>query len=369
MNISHIALHNFRNIQNLELTLCETANIIYGDNGQGKTNLIEAIWLFTGAKSFRGAKDSQLVRFGETKSKLQLTFFADERDQMAEMEIENRRTAKLNEIPMKSATEMAGRFCAVVFSPTHLALIKNGPVEKRKFMDTSICQMKPKYIHMMNQYVRVLDQRNKLLKELPYKGALYDTLDIWDSRLASYAAVLIKTRASFLERLRPEAKKLYGGISHDREVFDFQYVSTLGGNPAAELNVLEAELLERLRSHRQEDIKTRMTNYGPHRDDIEMTLEGRSARLYGSQGQQRSCVLALKLAECELIKETIGEYPVILLDDVMSELDVTRREFLLNQLRGRQMIMTCCDKAYFKMLGHGVSVKIKDGEAIYSRFY
>lgn len=369
MKIQKIAIANFRNIENLELTLCENANIIYGDNGQGKTNFVEAVWMFTGAKSFRGAKDHQLVRFDQPFSRLRLDFYGAGRDQTAELVIDGRRGAKLNEIPLKTATELAGHFCAVVFSPAHLTLIKNGPKEKRKFLDEAICQIKPKYIHILNQYTRVLDQRNRLLKDAAWSPSLYDTLDVWDARLANFGAVIVKTRASFLARMNPIAREAYAGISQDRELLDMSYVSTLECDAAAEIPEIEHALLQRLCARREEDTRCRMTNYGPHRDDVEITLDGKSARLYGSQGQQRSCVLALKLAECRMIYETIGEYPVVLLDDVMSELDVSRRDYLLNHLKNRQVIMTCCDKAYFKRLGKGVSAKMKDGNVVYSRYY
>lgn len=369
MKIERICVRNFRNIEQLELELCENANIIYGDNGQGKTNFIEAVWLFTGAKSFRGAKDRELVRFGCERAQAELTFFAQERRQTASIIVENRRTAQLNEIPLKAASELAGRFCAVVFSPAHLTLVKNGPQEKRRFIDTSICQLKPRFIHVLSQYERALDQRNRLLKDLPFVPGLIDTLDIWDARLASFAAVIIKTRASFLEKLGPFARETYAGISRGKEALDFAYVSTLPCDSKEEIPELEKQALAGLQNSRAEDIRNRSTNLGPHRDDMEIMLDKNSARAFGSQGQQRSCVLALKLAECELIRETIGEYPVVLLDDVMSELDVSRRDYLLNHLRDRQLIMTCCDKAYFKTLGKGTGVKIQNGAAVYSRKY
>lgn len=371
MKIDRIQITDFRNIAQLDLKFCENANMIYGDNGHGKTNLIEAIWLFTGAKSFRGARDAQLVRFDCPRAKLQIDFFAAQREQNAQIVIESKRSALLNEIPLSSPTGLAGSLCAVVFSPTHLSLLKNGPQEKRKFLDTAICQIKPRFIHLLAQYTRVLDQRNRLLKDLMYDktGMLADTLEIWDERLASLAAVIIKTRASFLQKLLPEAQKTYAGISKGREELSFSYVSTLACDWSAPTAEMEKVLLDGLRACRNEDIKMRMTGAGPHRDDVEISLDGASARVYGSQGQQRSCVLALKLAECELIRETMGEYPVVLLDDVMSELDVSRREYLLNHLSGRQLIMTCCDKAYFKTLGRGIGVRMKEGAAVSCRSY
>lgn len=363
MRIDRIRITDFRNIASMELALCPGANVIYGDNGQGKTNFIEAVWMCTGAKSFRGAKDAQLVRFGAPQAAVEAGFYAAGREQQALLTIEKRRAAALNEVPLKSAAELAGQFCAVVFSPAHLTLVKNGPQEKRRFIDTSICQIKPKYIHVLNQYTRVLDQRNRLLKDIMYETSLFDTLDIWDARLAAYGAVVIKTRASFLERLAPCAQEIYGGLAGGREKFGARYAPSLAVDPGASMSEIEQRALEDLRAHRGEDIRTRMTGAGPHRDDIDLTLDGQSARAFGSQGQQRSCVLALKLAECELIRETLGEYPVVLLDDVMSELDAARRDYLLNHLQGRQIIMTSCDGGDFKGLSSGVSVRIEGGHA------
>ncbi len=369
MRADCIKLHNFRNICDLELTLCKNANIIYGDNGQGKTNFLEAIWLFTGAKSFRGARDSQLVRFEQPHAKLEMQFTAGGRSQSAEITIASRRSASVNDIPLRSPTELAGRFCAVVFSPTHLALIKDGPQEKRRFIDTAVCQMKPRFIHMLNQYHRVLEQRNRLLKDIAYQQNLMSTLDVWDARLASFAAVIIKTRTSFVDRLRGFAKEIYAGISQEKEALDFHYVSTLACDLSADIPEIEKQILSCLQMNRQEDLRAGVTTNGPHRDDIDITLSGSSARTFGSQGQQRSCVLSLKLAECELIRETIGEYPVVLLDDVMSELDLSRRDYLLNHLRGRQVLITCCDEKDFRTLGQGLGICIQNGAAVSCKQY
>ena len=303
------------------------------------------------------------MRFGAPQAAVEAGFYAAGREQKALLTIEKRRAAALNEVPLKSAAELAGQFCAVGLSPEHLKLVKNGPHEKRRFIDTSICQIKPKYIHVLNQYTRVLDQRNRLLKDIMYETSLFDTLDIWDARLAAYGAVVIKTRATFLERLAPCAQEIYGGLAGGREKFGARYAPSLAVDPGASMSEIEQRALEDLRAHRGEDIRTRMTGAGPHRDDIDLTLDGQSARAFGSQGQQRSCVLALKLAECELIRETLGEYPVVLLDDVMSELDAARRDYLLNHLQGRQIIMTSCDGSDFKGLSSGVSVRIEDGRA------
>ena len=362
MKITKVSVKDFRNIENIEINLCENANIIYGDNGQGKTNFLEALWMFTGAKSFRGVRDSELVRFGQDCASLGLSFYGAGRDQTAELMINGHRKASLNEIALRSPTELAGHFCAVVFSPAHLALVKSGPKEKRRFIDEAICQIKPKYIHILDQFNRVLDQRNRLLKEGPYGSHFQDMLEIWDARMASFSAVIIKTRDSFLKRMKPAAQEVYAGISQSREPLDFSYVSTLECDPEEEIPQIEEALRQQLKINRQEDIRARVTNGGPHRDDVEIQLDGKSARLYGSQGQQRSCVLALKLAECQVIQQVAGEQPVILLDDVLSELDKTRRDYFLSGLAPGQLFITCCDRAGFSSIQNGITWRIQGGE-------
>lgn len=361
MRIEKVRILDFRNIPFLELELCDGPNVIYGENGQGKTNFIEAIWLFTGAKSFRGARDAQMVRFDQPQAALELDFFAAERDQHALVTIDHKRMAVLNEIPLKSASELAGRFCAVVFSPAHLSLIKNGPAEKRRFVDTSICQLKPAYLKVLAQYHRTLEQRNRLLKDVQMESSLFDTLDAWDARLCSLAAQVVQVRRSYLERLSPWAREIYQGISGQREALEFQYRATLGGGEGPPD---QERMLQALRAARGEDLRARATTLGPHRDDVEILLDGHSARVYGSQGQQRSCVLALKLAECQLMRQVLGEYPVVLLDDVMSELDLSRRDYLLNSLRDRQLVFTCCDAGDFRTIGRGRGIRIENGRAV-----
>lgn len=363
MRIESIRLHDFRNLKSVCLKLRSGANLIYGDNGQGKTNLIEAMWLFTGAKSFRGAKDAQMIRFGAQQACMELAFFAQERSQQSLFNLGRGRGVFLNDVPLKSASELAGHFCAVVFSPAHLALVQSGPKEKRRFIDTAICQMKPRYIYYMSQYQRILDQRNRLLKD-GTRQQIRATLDIWDDRLAAFGALIMKTRETFLQRLLPYARARYAGISGGREVMDFCYAATLKCDLAADVKEIEAQILESLRENREEDERLRVTNKGPHRDDLCITLSDVDARSYGSQGQQRSCVLAVKLAECELCREVTGEYPVMLFDDVLSELDSVRRAYLLHHLDGMQSVITCCNRDDAGWMPEGAAVRIQNGSIV-----
>lgn len=363
MRISRLHLEQFRNIESLSVFPCETVNIIYGDNAQGKTNLLEAIWLLSGAKSFRGAKDADLIRFGESRALIESDFFCAGRQQTSKIQLEGKKTAWLNDIRQDSITAFAGIFTTVVFSPSHLGLVKDGPAGRRKFLDTSICQITPRYIGMIGQYQRILLQRNTLLKDISYASALLDTLDIWDEKLSALGGVIIRMRMEYTRRLQKEAEDIYKGISMERESFSLDYrpfeLPVQEGQTQREISSL---LLEKMMQNRSEDLRSGSTGIGPHRDDLEISINGRSVRSFGSQGQQRSSVLALKLAESRCIGAILGERPVILLDDVMSELDQNRREYLLNHLTGSQIFITCCDKGYFSRLEGGRVFRMEHGQ-------
>ena len=302
MRISRLHLEQFRNIESLSVFPCETVNIIYGDNAQGKTNLLEAIWLLSGAKSFRGAKDADLIRFGESRALIESDFFCAGRQQTSKIQLEGKKTAWLNDIRQDSITAFAGIFTTVVFSPSHLGLVKDGPAGRRKFLDTSICQITPRYIGMIGQYQRILLQRNTLLKDISYASALLDTLDIWDEKLSALGGVIIRMRMEYTRRLQKEAEDIYKGISMERESFSLDYrpfeLPVQEGQTQREISSL---LLEKMMQNRSEDLRSGSTGIGPHRDDLEISINGRSVRSFGSQGQQRSSVLALKLAESRCI--------------------------------------------------------------------
>ena len=354
MRVQSLRLENFRNIDTLLMEPCDGVNIIYGDNAQGKTNLLEGVWLLSGAKSFRGAKDGEMTRFGEKKAVVESEFFGEGRLQTAKIVMDGKKTAWLNDIKQDSVTAFAGKFTAVVFSPTHLGLVKDGPAGRRKFLDTSICQITPRYISVMAQYQRILLQRNQLLKDISYAPALLDTLDIWDERLAGLGGSILRARMGYTARLQEKAKEVYEGISMGKEELSLCYRPfelDMEGEDSPEN--LSRAMLQKLKQTRGEDIRSGSTGVGPHRDDLEVLLGDKSVRAFGSQGQQRSAVLAMKLAESRCIKEMLGEAPVILLDDVMSELDGGRREYLLNHLTGNQIFITCCDKGYFQHLQGG----------------
>lgn len=354
MKIRQMSWKNYRNLKEGMFKPCDAINIIYGKNAQGKTNLAEAIWLFTGSRSFRGSKDAELVAQGEASALLKLDFFSEEREQTAEIKIENgRRYIKINSIEKKSYTSAAGKICAVVFSPEHISLVSGGPVLRRNFLDAALCQIKPGYAANLSEYNRTLSQRNSLLKDIPKHAQLLDTIDIWDDKLSKCGKIVTEERIKYLEKIKVPAAKIYAGISGKKERIGLKYIKS-----AENLN-------EALKSSRRNDIISGFTCFGPHRDDIEITVNSLNARAYASQGQKRSAAITLKLAEAEIAGKTIGENPIVLLDDVMSELDSERQDYILNHLNKFQVFITCCEPnlkksesgRLFEMAGGSVTEK------------
>ncbi|MCI8496699.1 MAG: DNA replication/repair protein RecF [Clostridiales bacterium] len=360
MRVEKLSLRGFRNLQDGEFVPGKGVNVLYGDNAQGKTNLLEAVWLFTGAKSFRGAKDQELVKFDADKARLDLSFVSQNRGQEASLVIGPGRAATLGGIKQKSASALAGVFCAVVFAPSHLSLVREGPSGRRRFIDAAISQIRPRYISIISEYNRALAQRNTLLKDLPRHTELYDTLEIWEDTLASLGGQIYETRLRYVRRIASCAASIYAGLSGEKEQLHVGYDTSLGENIPDGRQYREA-FRRQLRATRKEDLFLGHTSCGPHRDDLKLTINSREARNYGSQGQQRSCVLALKLAEASLLRDITGELPVALLDDVMSELDAGRQDYILNHIDGWQVFITCCDPAPVLRLSEGHTFSMKNG--------
>lgn len=343
MRVDKLTLERYRNLKAVSIEPADGVNILYGDNAQGKTNAIEAIWLFTGGKSFRGSKDSELVAMGEESARLEMAFFAEDRDQTAVLDIKGRRQATINGVPQRSAGALAGRFLAVVFSPAHLSLTEDGPDFRRKFIDAAYCQLRPAYMGIMADYQKTLAQRNALLKD----GRFADEalLDIFDERLAIAGVKVMAARTAYVKKLAPVAAEKHAGLSAGKETLTLRYEPTAdGSSPQA--------LLDSIRAARSADMAAGFTTVGPHRDELAVEIDGNAVRRYGSQGQKRSAVLSMKLAEAALIEDVMGEKPVILLDDVMSELDATRQDFLLHHMAGEQVFITCCDPEAVSRFGN-----------------
>ncbi len=370
MYVIRFAARDFRNLEEEEIFPCEEVNVIYGDNAQGKTNLLEGIWLFTGGHSFRGAKDAELPRIDPETGKnlmgtvLALDFYSAEREQSAMLQIENgRRSAEINGVKKDTGTALVGKVRAVIFSPEHLLLVKEGPTRRRNYLDTALCQLKPSYASVLTAYRRALMQRNALLKEKrerPSQPA--DTLSVWNARLARLGAQVVQERQSFTESVAPKISGIYDGIARGRERLEVRYCpSVKGGSTVGEIEELFMQELSRTSAS---DIRSGFTSVGPHRDDLDIEIDGASARSYGSQGQQRSAVLAMKLAEAQILTEFSGESPIVLLDDVMSELDQQRQDYLLNHLQGQQVFITCCSPETVELMENGMRFHV-DGGAVY----
>lgn len=357
MRITSLETTGFRNLGQWRLEPCPAINVICGENGQGKTNLLEAAGLFNGMRSFRGARNNQLIAHGEKFARLELGFFAAGREQTAKMIITpESREVTVNGVKQPSAASMIGRFCTVIFSPDRMTLVSGGAAERRKFIDAAISQLRPRFAASLVEYNRVLNQRNNLLRDI-YRTGRSDTLEVWDSALASLGAKISAERASFAARLDAHAAGIYEGIAAGREPMRTEYACSYSKSGDYENDFYKA-----LCDGRDSDIKAGFTQRGPQRDDLEIYIGGKSARNFGSQGQKRSAVLALKLAEAKLLSDVLGEQPVALLDDVMSELDTHRQSYLLNRLEGWQVFITCCDPATLRLLDKGSVFEMAAGD-------
>ena len=365
MKVIALKFENYRNLKDDIVTPCEGVNVIYGNNAQGKTNILEALWLFCGGHSFRNSKDNEVIKWEKPFARLEVRFFAQEREQTAEITfISGKKQVKINGVDKKTASSLIEKYCAVVFAPDHLSLIKRGPSERRRFVDSAICREKLKNAVILSKFNRILNQRNSLLKDISRRPSLEETLCIWDEPLIKNGAMLIKYRIEYIKLLSERAGGYHNGISKNSEELKIKYISSVDACSDDTLEDIECKLRNKLLNNQKDDIRTGVTNYGPHRDDIEILINGKNAKVYASQGQQRSAVLSLKLAEASILREKMGEEPIILLDDVLSELDSSRQDFLLNELKGCQVFITCCEKSNKEQLKSGKIFKISNGEIL-----
>ena len=340
MFIQSVDLDNFRNYERLHLDLSEGVHIFYGDNGQGKSNLLEAVYLASVNKSFRGAKDKEMIRFGAQEAHIKLVFSKKEAENRIDLHLKEsgNKGIAVNSVPIRRSRDLLGVFNCILFSPEDLHIVKNGPAERRKFLDTELCVLDPIYCDAFLQYKKALEQRNQLLKDLSYEPSLMDTLYVWDEQLVRYGKMIIERRSSFLNELNEIVREYHRKLSGEREELSLHY------EPSAEAGGFS----KALSAAHQKDIYAKTTTVGPHRDDFEFRItslsEGKQqidSRIYGSQGQQRTCALSLKMAEIELVRIKTGDTPVLLLDDVLSELDMHRQRYLLDSLQDVQTLITC----------------------------
>jgi len=331
--IKSIKLENFRNYDSLDLNFENGTNILYGDNAQGKTNVLEAIYLSATTKSHKGSKDKEIIKFDEEESHIRTLLDKEGMEYRVDMHLRKNKSKgiAINGQHIKKAADLLGILNVVFFSPEDLSIIKNGPSERRKFVDMELFQIDKYYLYNLNQYNKIINQRNKLLKDFYFNTDLNETLQVWNMQLVTYGNQIIKRRETFVEQLNEILYNIHKNLSGEKEELIVVY----------EPNVKEEDFELKLKSSQEKDIKLKMTSVGPHRDDFCFMVNGVDIRKYGSQGQQRTAALSLKLAEIELIKKVTGDHPVLLLDDVLSELDSHRQNYLLNNIGDIQTIITC----------------------------
>lgn len=347
MYISRINLENYRNYTGESFCFSDGRNIIYGDNAQGKTNLLEAINYLTGARSFRGVKDGDLIKRDAAYSRISAEIITQDRkiEISADLFNDRRKQLFINGVKLKTAGELSGRFCTVLFSPDDLYLVRDGAAVRRKFMDLAFSQLRPRYLASIVRYNKLHEHKTRILKDYRENPSLIDTLDTFNEQIAAMGAVIIGYRAKFLKIISENAEKLHREISGNREELKVKYrtVSTVT-DPFLSEEEIYRRILEHMRTHRQAELASGQALSGPHKDDMEVLIDGVPAKIYASQGQTRTAALSLKLAERELFRHERGDYPVLLLDDVLSEFDEVRREYVLNKLSSGQVIISLCDR-------------------------
>ncbi|MCI8339847.1 MAG: DNA replication/repair protein RecF [Lachnospiraceae bacterium] len=333
MYIDTLEVGNFRNYDFAKIDFHNKTNILCGDNAQGKTNILESIFVCGTTKSHKGCKDRELIRLGEEEAHIRMHLVKKNMSHRIDMHLKKSKGKgiAIDGIPIKRSGELLGLLNVIFFSPEDLRIIKNGPSERRRFVNMELCQLDAVYLHELGEYNKVLVQRNKLLKQIYHQPSLKETLDLWDMQLVEYGSKLVRRRETFVEEIGEIVTEVNGRLTGGKELIRMIY----------EPDVLVDDFQRKLADAREKDLKTCSTNVGPHRDDICFLNGDIDLRRYGSQGQQRTCALSLKLAEIELVKDMIGDSPILLLDDVLSELDRKRQNYLLDSIHDIQAIITC----------------------------
>lgn len=360
MNLQALSLRSFRNYGEAELEFDPGVNLVVGDNAQGKTNLLEAVSYLGCGKSFRAQRVSEMVRFGADFAEIQGTVFSQEREQTLRFLLfsgSRPRQIFRNGVRKKSAEEIAGVLPTVLFCPEDLMVLKTGAAQRRRFGDSALCQLRPNYDAALTEYNRILEQKNRILKDHFENPAVLEILPEYNTRLCQVGALLISYRARFYEGMGKAAARFHGQFSGGAEDFRLEYktVSTVK-DPFAPVNLLTQQLMEHLDRHYRAELETAQCLTGPHKDDFTVSLSGVDLKIYGSQGQTRTAAISLKLAQRELMGREWGEEPVLLLDDVLSELDPGRQDFVLNQIASGQVFITCCEPGRFTKLGKTIEI-------------
>ncbi len=348
MIVKSIKLKNFRNFSELNIDLNNILNIFIGDNGQGKTNLLESIYLCSIGKTFKLNSENDLIKFGQNSFEVEILINKENGSNIVSKVINityvknQKRIVKINGVKLEKNSELIGLLNNVIFTPDDLKIIKGSPIERRKFINIDISQIKPKYKYLLKNYKKVITGRNNILKDLT-NNSNRDVLSIWNDYLIDIGSEIIFYRKEYIKNLKHYAALIYANISDNKENFELLYKCDIGNVENLSKNEIKEIFREKINKSIENEIFRKNSLYGPHKDDIIIKINDKDFKYFGSQGQQRSAVLAIKLAEIEIIKNEIGEYPILLLDDVLSELDNKRKNFLINYIKNIQTIITSTD--------------------------
>ncbi len=335
MWISKIKINNFRNYKQEEIKLDKNINLFYGENAQGKTNIIEAIFLGSMGKSFRAKKDKEMIKLNSEKAEVEIEYKKSNRDGKIKIELSNKKNIYLNGIKIKKLSQLLGNINIIIFTPDDINILKGSPQNRRRFLDIMISQLKPNYMYHLNLYLKTLEQRNNYLKQIREERKDENLLDIWDEKLIEEAAIIYQYRKEYMDKIKEKIKKIHQEITNNKEEIEIEYLS--------ECQTKE-NYFKILKERRKLDMIKGFTTKGIHRDDFVIYINKKQLDIYGSQGQHRTAILSLKLSELNIVKEEIGEEPILLLDDFMSELDEKRIKSFLNKIENTQVIITCTEK-------------------------
>ena len=365
MIVKNIEFENFRNIDSEKIEFSDGINVIYGENAQGKTNILEGIYLFARGKSFRAFKDKELIKFDKSVAYAKMNFESKNNETLLGVEISKSQPKKFyrNKVKVAKTSEIIGEFRAVLFCPSHLGIIKDSASVRRKFLDVAISQLRPVYIKMMARYNAVMEERNAILKMLPEQRKENEALiDIYSEELASLSSDIADIRNEYIKKLDYWVSIFFEDMTGGREKPKITYEANVQENDFESRESLKNRYLELLKNNKEREYKYGATLFGIHKDDLKIEINGKDSRFYSSQGQQRSLALAMKMAEGEISRENKGEYPVFLFDDVLSELDDSRKKYVLSNISARQVIITGCDKGVFENTSDCNFIYIKDGK-------
>lgn len=334
MYIKNLQLINFRNYENLVLEFSEGINVFIGNNAQGKTNILESIYYCSIGKSHRTNKDKELIKWGSKNAYVSIYVCKNRLDKKIDIKVfkEGKKGIKVNSIKLKTISDLIGTFNVVMFSPEDLKIVKESPLYRRKFLDIELSKLNKKYYYSLVRYNKVLNERNTILRRW---NSNKDVTEVYDQQLSKYGSFIIKERLKYIESLSTKGKRIHDEITSQKENIEFKYTTCIKN-----FNNIESEFFEILRKNLEKDFEKGSTSFGPHRDDFIININNTDTRTFGSQGQQRTAILTIKLASLEIIKEQTGEYPVLLLDDVLSELDINRQKYILNSIKKFQTIIT-----------------------------